>query len=106
MRSPKLWIEHGGKEWNQQRLPPQAEGEDPTQDGIIFRMDHNLVLILREMLNQTALNRVAIKGRVHELLRKFIFQCILGEGRIGCISGDGPESAVMWHTCFFDSLSY
>ena len=81
-----------------QRLPPQAEGEDPTEDGIISRMDHNLVLILREMLNRTALNRVAIKGRDHELLGKFIFQYILGEGRIGCNSGDCPESAVMWHT--------
>jgi len=58
------------------------------------------------VLNRIALSRVAIKGRDHKLLRKFISQYVLREGIIGSISGDGPESAVMWHTRFFESLSY
>jgi len=56
--------------------------------------------------NQIALNGVAIKGQNHELLGQFIFQYVLREGRIGYISGDGPESAMMWHTYFFNSLLY
>jgi len=68
-------------------------------------MDHHLVLILAEVLNRNALTGVAIKGRNHELLEKFIFQYVLREGRIGCISVDGPESAVMGHTRFY-SLFY
>jgi len=58
-------------------------------------MDHHFVLILAEMLNRIALTEVTIKGRNHELLEKFIFSNIPGEGRIRCISGDGPESAEM-----------
>jgi len=69
-------------------------------------MDHHLVLVLAEVLNCVALARVAIKGWNHELLRKFIFQCGHGEGRIGSINGGSIESVVMWHTRFFDSLLY
>ena len=64
------------------------------------------VLILAEMLNRFAQTRVAIKDQDQELLGKFIFQYIFREGRIGCISGNGPESTVMWYSHFFDSLSY
>jgi len=46
-------------------------------------MDHHLVLILAEVLNRIALTGVSIKGWNHELLGKFIFQYVLGEGRIG-----------------------
>ena len=77
------------------RLSPQAGGEDPTQNRVIFGMDHHLVLILAEVLNRIALTGVAIKCQNYELLGKLIFQYVLGEGRIGCISDDGPESIVM-----------
>ena len=30
----------------------------------------------------------------------------LGKGRIECISGDSPETTVMWYTRFFDSLPF
>ena len=69
-------------------------------------MDQHLVLILAEVLKRIALTRVVIKDQNHELLRKFIFQYVLEEGRIGCNSGDGPETSMMWHTHFFDSLLY
>ena len=88
------------------RLPLQAEGEDPTQDGVISRMNHHLVLILTEVLDRIALTGVAIKGQNHELLGKFIFHYVLREGRVGCIGGDGFESAVMWHPHLFESLLY
>ena len=59
-------------------------------------MDHHLVLMLVEVLDQIALIRIAIiKGWNHELFWKFIFQYALGEGRVGCIEDDGFESAVM-----------
>jgi len=58
------------------------------------------------MLDQVALNRVAVKGRNREILEKFTFQYVLEEGGIGCISEDGSESAMMWHSRFFDSLLY
>jgi len=67
-------------------------------------MDHLLVLILMEVLNQVALTEVAIKGRNYELLGKFIFQYDLGEGRVGCIGGDSSESAMMRHSCLFNSF--
>ena len=54
-------------------------------------MDYHLVLILAKMLIRIALIRVAIKGQNHKLLKKFIFQYVPGEGRIGCIVGDDPE---------------
>ena len=57
-------------------------------------MDH-LVLILAEVLNRITLIRLEIKGKNHELLGKFISQYVHGEGRIGWISGDGSESAVI-----------
>jgi len=69
-------------------------------------MDHHIVLILAKMLNRIALTRVAIKGRNYELLEKFIFKYVPGEGRIECISGDDPESVKMWHTCSFYLLLY
>ena len=50
----------------------QAEGKDLTHDGVISGMNHHLVLILIEMLDQVALTGVAIKGQNRELLRKFI----------------------------------
>ena len=68
-------------------------------------MDHHLVLILAEVLNRIVLTGVAIKGRDHELLEKFIFQYNLGEG-VGCIGSDSSESAVMRHHRFFDSLMH
>jgi len=46
------------------------------------------------------------KGQNHELLGKFMFEYDLGERRIGCINGDGPKSAVIRHTHFFDSYLY
>jgi len=58
----------------------QAGGEDPAQDGVVSAMDHYLVLILTEMLDQITLIGVAIKCQNHELLEKFIFQYVLGEG--------------------------
>jgi len=59
-------------------------------------MGHHLILILAEVLNRIALTGVVIKSQNHEILGKFIFQYAFREGRIGCISGNGPESAVMW----------
>ena len=38
--------------------PLQSGGEDPTKDGVISRMDHHLVLILAEVLNQIERERV------------------------------------------------
>ena len=64
------------------------------------------ITILEEVLNQIALTRVVIKGQYHELLGKFIFEYVLGEGRIGCISRDSLESTMMWHVCFFNLLLY
>jgi len=49
---------------------------------------------------------VVIKGQNHELLGKFIFQYGLGEGKIGCINGNGLESVMMRHTHFFNLLLY
>ena len=69
-------------------------------------MDYHLILILAEVLDRVTLTGVAIKGQNHELLRKFIFQYAPGEGRVRYISGDGSESAVMLHSCFFGSLLY
>ena len=57
-------------------------------------MNHNLILILAEVLDQVVLTGVAIKDRNHEPLWKFIFQYALGEG-VGCIGSDGFESVVM-----------
>ena len=94
MRSLKLRIYLGG------RKPIggyflQAGGEDQAQDEVISGMDHHLVLILAEVLDRVALIGVAIKGQNHESFRKFVFQYDLEEGGVGCISGDGSESAVM-----------
>ena len=50
-------------------------------------MDHYLVLILVEVLNGITLIGVAIKGRDHELLEKFIFQYILREGELDASVG-------------------
>jgi len=60
-------------------------------------MDHHHILILKEVLERIALTGVAIKGQNHELLEKFILQYALRERRVGCIGGDGSESAMIWH---------
>jgi len=67
-------------------------------------MDHYLLLVLTEVLDGVALTGIAIKGQNHKFLEKFVFQCGHREGRIGYINGDGPESAMMRYTHFFDSL--
>ena len=41
----------------------QAGEEDPAQDEVIFGMDHHLVLILAEVLDQIALSGEAVKGQ-------------------------------------------
>ena len=77
MRSPKPWFERGRKGVEPVGgYPPQVEGEDAAQDGVISEMDHHLVLILMEVLNWIVLTGVAIKGQDYELLEKFIFQYI------------------------------
>ena len=58
------------------------------------------------MVYRVALTTVAIKGQNGELLGKFIFKYVLREGGVGCIGGDGSKSAMIWHSCFFDSLLY
>jgi len=83
VRSSKLWIERSGRSRTSRRLLPQAGGKDQAQDGVIFGIDHHLVLILAEVLNRIALTGIAIKGRNHELLGKFIFQYALRKGGIG-----------------------
>jgi len=45
----------------------RLEGEDLAQDGVIFRMDHHLVLILVEVLDQIAMTGVA-KVRIMDFL--------------------------------------
>ena len=45
----------------------QAGGEDLVQDEVISNIDHRLVLILVEMFDRVALNRVAVKGQNHFL---------------------------------------
>ena len=69
-------------------------------------MNHHLDLKLAKVLDWVTLTGVAIKGQNRELLEKFIFQCVLGEEGVGCIDGDGSVSAVMRHSCFFNSLLY
>jgi len=59
-----------------------------------------------EVMEWIALTEEAIKGRNHKLLREFVFQHGLGEGRIGCINSDILEFAVVRHTRFFNSLLY
>jgi len=55
-------------------------------------MDHHLVMILAEVLDQITLIEVAIKGQNRKLFKKFIFQYILGKGGVECIGGDGSGS--------------
>jgi len=62
----------------------QTGGENSAQDGVVSGMDHHLVLILAEVLDQVTLIGVIIKDQNRELLGKFIFQYALGEGRVGC----------------------
>ena len=64
------------------RLPLQAREKDFVQDGVIFIVDHHLVPILAEVLDQIALTRVAIKGQNHELFEKFIFQYVLKKKKL------------------------
>ena len=82
----------------------KARGKDPTKDKVISGIDHHLILILAEVLNRVTMTGVIVEGQSRELLKKFIFQYVFGEGRIGCICGDGSESVVTRHSCFFDSL--
>ena len=84
----------------------QVRGKDPPQAGVISRMNHHLVLILAEMLDRVALTRLTVKCWNRELLGKFTFQYALEEERVGCIGGDGSESAMVWHSCFLDLLPY
>ena len=57
-------------------------------------------------VGRDALSRVTVKGQNREFLGKFTSQYILGEGGVGCISGDGSESAVMLYSYYFYSLLY
>ena len=80
----------------QKRVEPFGAGrKDLAQDGVISGMDHHLVLILAEMLDWVSLTGVTVKGQNSEFLRKFTSQYVLREGGVGCIDGDGSESAVM-----------
>ena len=90
---------------NRKLLPSKWKGKSGTS-WVAPGIDHHLVLILAEMLDRIALNRVAVKGWNRELLEKFTFQYALREGKVGCISGDGFKSVVVWHSCFLDSLLY
>jgi len=82
----------------------QVGGEDLTKDSITPNINHHLVLILAEILDQITLIRVAVKYWNREFLRKFTFQYSLREGRVGCIDVDGSEFAVGWHFCLLDLL--
>ena len=57
----KLWIERGWGVEPVEGYSLQAGGKDPTQEGVIFSMDHHFVLILMEMLYRVALTGVALK---------------------------------------------
>ena len=45
---------------------------DIAQDGVIYEMNHYLVLILAEVLDRISFTWVVIKGQNHELLRKLV----------------------------------
>ena len=72
------------------------------QDGVASGMDHHFILILAEMLDRITLTGVAIKGRNHELLEKFIFYYSLGERESWMYWWRWLESVVMRHTRLFD----
>ena len=80
---------------NQNLLLVNWVGGKLTQDGVALGINHHLILILTEMLDRIALTRIAVKSWNHELLEKFTFQYVLGERGVGCIGGDGSESAVV-----------
>jgi len=49
----------------------QAKGKDLTHDGVIFDMNHHLILILAKALDRVAHPEVAVKNQNHELLGTF-----------------------------------
>ena len=60
----------------------QARGEDPTQDRVIFGIDHHLIMILTEILDWVVLTELAVKGQNRELIWQFTSQYALGEGKL------------------------